>query len=400
MPVYLIGHDASWAAALEGLLRGEGLAGLKFFPAGKGALAGYRQALPDVVIFDLRVEHHDVSVAMSMIREAFPRMAAGGVMMVGAADPADRQALREEREQLARIQLAEYLPRNTPDDFLIERVLALHQRAQEYRRQSREATPPQARRPETAPPEAPLPPTDPAPPCRLHLLISQPELQAELLRELADLGAAALPVGPRPPTEPLEHVVVDSTSAEQHAGYLTQLHRRQPGLRILQAPDPGAATMRRLSHDVSALLKAPGNGAGSLAEQIRARVAGDGRQAAPILLLVEDEQSIRELAAHYLLLQGFEVHQAEDGSEALAILQVRRPDLIISDVYMPRMNGFKLLLEVRNRDPELPVLMMSGYSSATQVLGFTNYRKVAFLNKPFRLSDLGERVRGLLELQS
>jgi DNA-binding NtrC family response regulator len=80
----------------------------------------------------------------------------------------------------------------------------------------------------------------------------------------------------------------------------------------------------------------------------------------------------------------------------MSLFKARRPALILSDVYMPRMNGFKLLLEVKNRVPDLPMLMMTGYSSAAEVLNSSKYRNVSFLAKPFRLSELGERIRSML----
>lgn len=413
--IYLISSDAAWADRMAGLVHDEGLGKAMFFPVGKGALAAYREAQPEVVIFDLRQERRDVTVALTMIREIFPRMATGGVVVIGAADPADRESLRQEREQLNRIQLAEYLPRNTPEDFLLERLHALKQRAEEFLRQD---TPAPAHResPEPFIPEAPVAPRPapvrtappPAPgepvPCLVKVLLSRADLQANLLQDLADLGAEPLVVDDSRNVAALgalpDFLIVDGGSAEQHASFLTQLRRQYPGLRIIQLPDEGDKSLRRLSKDISALLtpaSAPHGGQDQVAQAIRRRVLPDESPGAvPILLLVEDEQNIRELTAHYLLLQGYEVYQAEDGQEAMTVFRARTPDMILSDVYMPRMNGFKLLLEVKNWAPDLPMLMMTGYSSATQVLNTSKYRNVTFLPKPFRLSELGERIRAML----
>jgi len=424
--VYLISSDAPWAGHLDEMVRDERLGRVQLFPVGRGALAAYRAALPDVVIFDLREERRDVTVAMTMIREIFPRMAAGGVMVIGSADPDDRVALREEREQLALIQLAEYLPRNTPDSFYVERIHALQQRAVEFRQQaelpagsqglnSTLGAIPSATKAGAASPEAheiPVPVSaapvkgkaDQAAPLEIkshvRVLLSRPEQQVALLEALLDVGARPLQLGDngalQNSDDEVDFLIVDSVCAERHAGLLTQMRRSIPGLRIIQVPDEGERGMRRLSRDISALLatSVPAAGPAELAEQIRARVSEDSP--VPVLLLVEDEQNIRELTAHYLLLQGYEVHQAEDGMEAMGLFKVRRPALILSDVYMPRMNGFKLLLEVKNRVPELPMLMMTGYSSAAEVLNSSKYRNVSFLAKPFRLSELGERIRTML----
>jgi CheY-like chemotaxis protein len=416
--IYLISSDAAWAEHMAGLVREEGLGKTLFFPLGKGALAAYREALPDVVIFDLRQERRDITVALTMIREIFPRMAHGGVVVIGAADPADRETLRQEREQLNRIQLAEYLPRNTPEDFVVERLHALRQRAEEFQRQPRAAAPaPVPAAPEPVevlpePPAAPRPAPPPKPrpvpgepvPCLVKVLLSRPDQQEALLAELADLGAEPLVVDDSRNVATLgdlpDFLIVDGAVTEAHANFLTQLRRQYPGLRIIQLPDEGDKGMRRLSRDISALLgpaAALAGGPDKVAQAIRRRVSpDDDASPTPILLLVEDEQNIRELTAHYLLLQGYEVYQAEDGMEAMTVFRARQPHLILSDVYMPRMNGFKLLLEVKNWLPDMPMLMMTGYSSATQVLNTSKYRNVTFLAKPFRLSELGERIRAML----
>lgn len=416
--LYLISSDAAWAGRLDGLVRDERLGRSTFFPLGKGALAAYRNGLPEVVFFDLRQDRRDITVAMTMIREIFPRMAEGGVVVIGAADPDNREALREEREQLSRIQLAEYMPRNTPDEIVMERIHALHQRALESEGKPLDVPKVSAHTAHPSVPDAVLPeapaagetalpaPSASAPgetvPCLVKFLLSSPAQQEQLMSELGDLGAEPLSLdiarNPAAVATLPDFLIVDGASAEQHAGLLTQLRRQSPGLRIIQLPDEGDKTLRRLSRDISALLNPnPAADGQQLSRLIRNRVDGAGHgPEVPILLLVEDEQNIRELTAHYLLLQGYEVYQAEDGQEAMAVFRARHPSLILSDVYMPRMNGFKLLLEVKNWAPELPMLMMTGYSSAAQVLNSSKYRNVTFLPKPFRLSELGERIRSML----
>jgi len=74
----------------------------------------------------------------------------------------------------------------------------------------------------------------------------------------------------------------------------------------------------------------------------------------------------------------------------------RNLDIILTDVYMPQMNGFKLLMEVKNRFPDMPVLMMTGYNSAAKVLSSVTHSNVEFMSKPFRLSELGETVKSMI----
>jgi CheY-like chemotaxis protein len=391
--LYLISSDDGWAGRMDGLMREKGLGRAVRLADGGTALSSYRATLPDVALFDLRQNHRRVEKALAELLEALPRLATGGVIVLGAADPADREALRGEREYFDRIPEAEYLPRSTPEELILERIHALHQRIQTSARILPEA-------PGIAP-AVPAPHTPLGKPvCLVKLLLSSPEQQSVLLSELEDLGAEPLSVDdPGDLTVLPDFLILDGASAERHASFLTRLRRQLPGVRIIQLPDEGDKALRRLSRDISALLHAPvpPGDAGALARQIRERVDGGGvTLAVPILLLVEDEQNIRELTAHYLLLQGYEVYQAEDGEEAMSVFRARQPHLILSDVYMPRMNGFKLLLEVKNWAPDLPMLMMTGYSSAAQVLNSSRYHNVAFLPKPFRLSELGERIRSML----
>ncbi len=85
------------------------------------------------------------------------------------------------------------------------------------------------------------------------------------------------------------------------------------------------------------------------------------------VLIVDDEESLRVLGKSILESQGYEVHCAEDGFEALAALKRALPDMIISDLQMPNMNGFEFLSVVRQRFPAVPVIVISGEFSGVSV---------------------------------
>jgi CheY-like chemotaxis protein len=85
-----------------------------------------------------------------------------------------------------------------------------------------------------------------------------------------------------------------------------------------------------------------------------------GPEARPRLLFVDDEPAMREVASAVLAEQGYEVITAEDGLDALRLLADPLPDLVISDLGMPRMSGFELLKVVRERFPLVPVIAVSG----------------------------------------
>lgn len=78
------------------------------------------------------------------------------------------------------------------------------------------------------------------------------------------------------------------------------------------------------------------------------------------ILLVDDEPSIRFVLSAVLEQAGYTVDVAEDGFAALRLVQARMPDLVITDLRMPNMNGFELLSVLRTRWPELPTIAISG----------------------------------------
>lgn len=78
------------------------------------------------------------------------------------------------------------------------------------------------------------------------------------------------------------------------------------------------------------------------------------------ILIVDDAPALRELGTVMLEAQGYEVLCAEDGFEGLAALKQSLPDIIISDLRMPNMNGFEFLSVVRRRFPAIPVIVISG----------------------------------------
>ncbi|HJR83357.1 MAG TPA: response regulator [Sphingomicrobium sp.] len=114
------------------------------------------------------------------------------------------------------------------------------------------------------------------------------------------------------------------------------------------------------------------------------------------VLLVEDEPMVRTVAERALTRHGYSVVTANNGYEALEILN--RGDefaLLISDVVMPEMDGPTMVKEARQSRPDLPVLFMSGYAEE-QLRKSIDLDKVAFLPKPFSVQELAEAARKAL----
>ena len=115
-----------------------------------------------------------------------------------------------------------------------------------------------------------------------------------------------------------------------------------------------------------------------------------------LILLVEDEDMVRAVAERALTRQGYTVLTAENGEAALELLaRGEKPDLLISDVVMPSMDGPTMVRHARERYPDLPILFMSGYAEE-QLRKSIDLDNVAFLPKPFSVQQLAEAARDLL----
>ncbi|MFC3580667.1 hybrid sensor histidine kinase/response regulator [Sphingomonas hylomeconis] len=114
------------------------------------------------------------------------------------------------------------------------------------------------------------------------------------------------------------------------------------------------------------------------------------------ILLVEDEDMVRAIAERALSRQGYTVLTAEHGEAALDVLANNdKPDLLISDVMMPVMDGPTMVRAVRARYPDLPILFMSGYAEET-LRKSIDLDNVHFLAKPFSVQQLAEAARTVL----
>jgi two-component system cell cycle sensor histidine kinase/response regulator CckA len=117
------------------------------------------------------------------------------------------------------------------------------------------------------------------------------------------------------------------------------------------------------------------------------------------ILLVEDEDAVRSVAARVLLNQGYTVIQARNGEEALDLLHDLGDsiDLVLTDVVMPDMGGLALAEKLKATKPELRLLYMSGYSEADKLQPGMNNFQFPFLQKPFSAESLIVKVREVLD---
>jgi two-component system cell cycle sensor histidine kinase/response regulator CckA len=117
------------------------------------------------------------------------------------------------------------------------------------------------------------------------------------------------------------------------------------------------------------------------------------------LLVVEDQDNLREMMVESLKLYGYSVHAAQDGAEALEICQQKKQsfDLLITDVVMPEMNGKELAEKITRQSPGIKTLYISGYAEDT--IGDQNIflEGLSFLPKPFSPRALAQKVRYILD---
>lgn len=113
------------------------------------------------------------------------------------------------------------------------------------------------------------------------------------------------------------------------------------------------------------------------------------------LLVVDDNDQITNLLRQYLQAQGYAVDVAGDGVEALERIADRRPDLILLDVMMPRMDGFEFMQELR-RQHAVPVIFLTARLDEVDLLTGFGYGADDYLTKPFSMSELAARVRAVL----
>jgi DNA-binding NtrC family response regulator len=113
------------------------------------------------------------------------------------------------------------------------------------------------------------------------------------------------------------------------------------------------------------------------------------------ILIVDDDEQLRELLVEALTEAGHSVTTAGNGKDALVILGHQTFDLIVSDVQMPLMNGIELLQWVR-ANVKIPMIMMSGFSRLLELIKPKDIGAKAFLPKPFQPEDLISVVENAL----
>jgi DNA-binding response OmpR family regulator len=114
------------------------------------------------------------------------------------------------------------------------------------------------------------------------------------------------------------------------------------------------------------------------------------------LLLVEDEPALARGLSDTLRAQGFEVHVAADGERGLDTALRLRPDLILLDIMLPKMNGFEVCRSVRDQGLDVPIVMLTAKGQEEDIILGLNLGADDYITKPFRVGELIARARALL----
>jgi excisionase family DNA binding protein len=127
--------------------------------------------------------------------------------------------------------------------------------------------------------------------------------------------------------------------------------------------------------------------------------SGPGRQqAGPSVLLVDDDEAMRELVRTQLEREGYDVHEAASADEGLAAIESRKPELVLLDVMMPHVDGWEMLRRIQERHGAgaIPVLMFSGQVDDAARRQAASSGASGFVGKGFDLDELVEQAKSIV----
>jgi DNA-binding response OmpR family regulator len=114
------------------------------------------------------------------------------------------------------------------------------------------------------------------------------------------------------------------------------------------------------------------------------------------VLVVDDEPAVRDVLARYLERDGFDVDTAADGEDAIARFDADRPDLVLLDLMLPRVDGFEVFRAIRSRSEESPVIMLTARGEVTDRVVGLDVGADDYIGKPFSPSEVAARVRAVI----
>lgn len=114
------------------------------------------------------------------------------------------------------------------------------------------------------------------------------------------------------------------------------------------------------------------------------------------VLIVDDEPQVRDIVATYLERDGFMVRTAQDGEEALAAIRAKRPDALVLDLMLPKINGLQVLQTLRDDGDDVPVIVLSARGKENERVAGLELGADDYLAKPASPREIAARVRAVL----
>jgi DNA-binding response OmpR family regulator len=115
------------------------------------------------------------------------------------------------------------------------------------------------------------------------------------------------------------------------------------------------------------------------------------------ILVVEDDQTIRELVRDFLVEHNYLVETASDGVEALEITKKQQPDVVVLDLTLPKLTGESVCKEIKRLYPQMPVIILTAKNTTNDVLGGFKLGADDYISKPFEIEELLARIRAKLK---
>lgn len=114
------------------------------------------------------------------------------------------------------------------------------------------------------------------------------------------------------------------------------------------------------------------------------------------ILVVDDEDALRTVLSSELESEGYEVDQAADGDQAMAIVQKKPFHLVLLDIKMPKVDGFEVLKFMKEKYPHVKVIMLTGFADLKNAIESKKLGAEDFVSKPYDLVDLLTTIERVL----
>lgn len=119
----------------------------------------------------------------------------------------------------------------------------------------------------------------------------------------------------------------------------------------------------------------------------------------PNILLIEDDKIVREIITNLLELKGYSVYSANNGKQALVLIDKLEPDLVITDLMMPVVDGFELINAINKNKylKKIPIVILTGTTNHDDLFNERNLKFDLIIKKPFRNNELLQNIENILK---